>query len=102
MYRKNSNYHSYVDHEVINVDALSYISMRVFFPLQYCLFTSLDSQRFNIFSHISSHNILFYLGNSGLLLDSEIGLLRIDQKKQSLFNYFDSLDKNLLNQLLKI
>ena len=46
MYRKNSNYHSYVDCEVINVDALSYISMRVFFPLQYCLFTSLDSQRF--------------------------------------------------------
>ena len=72
------------------------------FSIGYCLFTSLDLHRFNIFSHISSHNILFYLGNSGLLLDSEIGLLRIDQKKQNLFDYFDSLDKNLLYQLLKI
>lgn len=49
---------------------------------------------------ISPKNIIYYLGENDISLDSDIGLLKISERHQQLFEFFNSINKKILNELI--
>ena len=62
MYKKVSTLHSYVDSQVDKIDTLSYISTRIWFQLRNNIFTTFTDQGYQIFTHLTPKQIIYYVG----------------------------------------
>ncbi|CAG8730939.1 10088_t:CDS:2, partial [Cetraspora pellucida] len=98
LYQKNSNYHSYVRGDVFNIDSLSYLSVKVFFPLQNNIFSPVTNSEHMIFSHISAKFFIYFLGFGDFIhIDEQHNLLTIFGRALELYRFFnESSTKNLV------
>ena len=96
MYRQSSNYHSYVDDIVTCIDSLSYISVHVYeeqAPNIFGCFSVVES-RYILFSHISSHSIIYYLGNCETCTKN-MGYMIVRKREMEIYNFFNSVKDKL-------
>ncbi|CAG8781842.1 8194_t:CDS:2 [Gigaspora margarita] len=101
LYYKNSNYYSFIESHM-NIDELSYISVKVFFQLRYGLFSSILDSGYTIFTHIPPSSFIYYFGEDNFTsLDEKLGLLTVNNQTSQLFNYFNTPDmKRKLQEIL--
>ena len=59
----SGSFHSYINQPITDVDTISYVSSIVFLQLRNNLFTSQYEEGRFLFSHLSSKQILYYVGN---------------------------------------
>jgi len=59
----SGNFHSYISQPITDVNTISYVSSMVFSQLRNNLFTSQYEEGKFLFSHLSSKQILYYVGN---------------------------------------
>jgi hypothetical protein len=68
MYYEVYNYHAYHEGEVIDLDNLSYITLYVFLPIHYNIFSDLTIKKSKIFTHRHPDNIVYYLANTNVVV----------------------------------
>ena len=89
LYYKNSNYHSFVESHC-EIDSISYISCRVFLPLQFNLFSCFSSDGFIIMCHLPPSLLLYYLGFGNFAFhDKPRGLLTLSGLALEQFQFFN-------------
>ncbi|RIB13239.1 hypothetical protein C2G38_2198430 [Gigaspora rosea] len=98
LYQKNSNYHSYVCGDVFSIDSLSYLSVKVFLPLQNNIFSPISNSGHMIFSHISTKFFIYFLGFGDFIhIYKQHNLITIFGRALELYRFFNkSSTKNLL------
>ncbi|CAG8602924.1 203_t:CDS:2, partial [Cetraspora pellucida] len=98
LYQKNSNYHSYVRDDVFNIDSLSYLSVKVFFPLRNNIFSPLANSGHMVFSHINAKFFIYFLGFGDFIhVDEQHNLITLIGKALELYRFFNECStKNLL------
>ncbi|CAG8758617.1 10705_t:CDS:2 [Gigaspora margarita] len=90
--KTNSTFHSYIDVPVKAIDLLSYISVKVFIHYQSGIFCSCGHSKYNVFSHISAKQVIYYLGKSAILQEnSALGLGMVTLQSQAL-QIFETLN----------
>ncbi|CAG8651700.1 24198_t:CDS:2 [Cetraspora pellucida] len=98
LYQKNSNYHSYMRDDVFNIDSLSYLSVKVFFPLRNNIFSPLANSGYMVFSHINAKFFIYFLGFGDFIhVDEQHNLITLIGKALELYRFFNECStKNLL------
>ncbi|KAF0392283.1 hypothetical protein F8M41_010550 [Gigaspora margarita] len=90
--KTNSTFHSYIDVPVKAIDSLSYISVKVFIHYRGGIFCSCGHSEYNVFSHISAKQVIYYLGKSAILQEnSALGLGMVTLQSQVL-QIFETLN----------
>ena len=91
MYYKLLNYHSYID-STDRIDSLSYISVRVYIEQIPNIFGCfpMDEPKYVFFSHISSHLIIYCLGNCKNFIEN-MEFLIVEKKEMAIYNFFNSV-----------
>lgn len=102
LYQKTSNYHSYVRSNVLSIDSLSYLSVKVFFPLRDNIFSSITNSGYTIFSHISPKFLIYFLGFGNFIdINTRHNIVTIFGQALDLYRFFNEFStKNLLRIIL--
>ncbi|CAG8741493.1 hypothetical protein GLOIN_2v1475507 [Rhizophagus irregularis DAOM 181602=DAOM 197198] len=90
MYYEVYNYHSYHVGEVTDLDSLSYITLHVFLPIHYNIFSGLTNEKSKIFTHHQPDNIVYHLANIDVIVtESSLSLKGFGK---IIYNYFNRDD----------
>ena len=90
MYYEMYNYHSYHVEEITDLNNLLYITLHVFIPIHFNIFSGITNEKLKLFTHQQPDNIIYHLANTDVVVtESSLSLKGFGK---NVYNYFNRED----------
>ena len=90
MYYKVYNYYSYHAEEITDLNNLYYITLHVFMPIHFNIFSGITNEKSKIFTHHQPDNIIYHLTNTDVIITENS--LNLKGFEKNVYNYFNHED----------